>query len=420
MVTFALVDVNNFYVSCERVFDPTLIGRPSLTLSNNDGCVIARSSEAKALGIKMGDPWYQRKAFCQQHGVAVFSSNYALYGDMSQRVMRALEAFTPELEVYSIDEAFLKLDGFEHLDLEQYAQEIKQTIYQWIGLPVCVGIGPTKTLAKVANHIAKKRSKTGVVDLSLSGAQARTLPTVAVADVWGIGPRWARKLQAIGIATAVELRDASPSMIRQQFNVVAERVVHELRGVSCLDIEDAQPKQNIVVSRSFGKVVTAEAELLEAIACYGSRAAEKLRLQHSRCAVLHVFLTTNRYRTSEPQYQASTTWSFDCATNDTRNIIHAARQCLSSLHREGFSYSKCGIMLCAISPDDAIQGNLLHTPDHQRSEQLMQVVDQLNDKMGRGTLRFAAQGIDRRWQMKQEMRSPRYTTRWNELMEVRC
>ena len=420
MVTFALVDVNNFYVSCERVFDPKLIGRPAITLSNNDGCIIARSPEAKALGIKMGEPWYQRSAFCQQHGVAVFSSNYALYGDMSQRVMRLLETFTPELELYSIDEAFLKLDGFEHLNLEKYAQQIKQKIYQWTGLSVCVGLGPTKTLAKVANYVAKERSKTGVFDLSCLYMQDETLPTIAVEEIWGIGQRWAKKLGAMGIKTALELRDVPPNLIRQKFSVVAERVVLELRGVSCLGLETVQPKQNIVVSRSFGKAVIERESLLEAIACYASRAAEKLRVQHSRCGALHVFLLTNRFCLSKPQYQASTTWSFNCSTNDTRDIIHAARECLSSLYHEGLCYSKCGVMLSAISPDDAVQGNLLHTPDYQRSEQLMQVVDQLNAQMGKGTVTFAAQGINRSWKMRQQWRSPRYTTRWSELMRVHC
>lgn len=234
MTTFALVDCNNFYASCERVFAPALNGRPVVVLSNNDGCAIARSNEAKALGIKMGAPWYQIKALCDRYQVAVFSSNYTLYGDMSQRVMRCLEEFTPELEVYSIDEAFLKLDGFEHLDLEAYASKIRQSIGQWTGLPVCVGLGPTKTLAKIANHIAKKRTKKGIYDLSDRIRQIAVLPTIDVSDIWGIGHRWAARLKSMGITNALELRDAEPKIIRQQFSVVVERIVHELREIACL------------------------------------------------------------------------------------------------------------------------------------------------------------------------------------------
>ncbi|MEM9152824.1 MAG: translesion error-prone DNA polymerase V subunit UmuC [Cyanobacteria bacterium P01_F01_bin.3] len=420
MSIFALVDVNNFYASCERVFNPTLLNKPVVVLSNNDGCIIARSSEAKKLGIKMGEPWYKRKAFCEQNNVAVFSSNYALYGDMSQRVMQCLSTFTPNMEVYSVDEAFLQLDGFEHLDLIQYATRIKETVLQWTGLPVSVGLGSTKTLAKVANHIAKQLTKTGVFSLCGICIQAGALPTIPVEKVWGIGQRWSAKLNQMGIETAMDLRRSNPAIIKQEFNVVAERIVYELRGNSCLALETIQPKKNIMVSRSFGKLVTDESELLEAISCYAARSTEKLRQQESRAGGLYVFLRTNRFRENAPQYKASMAWTFPCATNDTREVISAARACLKSLYKDGFEYHKCGVMLLDIAPANAVQSNLFHTPDYRRSEQLMAVVDQLNTQMGRGTVSFAAQGIKRDWQMKQQMRSPRYTTQWNELMVARC
>ena len=420
MRIFALVDVNNFYASCERVFDPTLMHRPVLVLSNNDGCVIARSQEAKALGIKMGEPWYKCKAFCEKHNVAVFSSNYVLYGDMSRRVMQCLSTFTPDMEVYSIDEAFLQFDGFEPSDLTKYAVRIKETVFQWTGLPVCVGLGTTKTLAKAANFSAKKRSKTGVFNLCGPCTQAGTLPTIPVEEIWGVGRCWAARLNQIGIETALDLREAHPAMIRQKFNVVAERIVYELRGESCLALETIQPKKNIMVSRSFGRSVTDELDLLEAVSCYAVSATEKLRQQASRAGGLYVFLKTSRFRTNRPQHESSATYSFSCVTNDTREIIHGARECMKSIYREGFDYHKCGVMLMEISSARAVQGDLFCAPDYQRSEKLMTVVDELNAQLGRNTISYAAQGIQRSWQMKQQMRSPRYTTQWNELMVAKC
>ena len=321
MAVFALVDCNNFYASCERVFQPALENKPVCILSNNDGCIIARSNEAKALGIKMGDPWHKRKAFCQEHGVAVFSSNYTLYGDMSRRVMLCLQKFTPDVEVYSIDEAFLQLDGFEYLNLEEYGTTIRRTVYGCTRIPVCIGIGPTKTLAKVANHLAKARQKqgigSGVLDLCDRNVRNVVLPVIAVEDIWGVGRRWGKRLQAMGIHTAAQLRDAEPKAMRQVFSVVMERMVHELRGTSCLGLEDIQAKKNIMSSRSFGRMVTDKGELLEAVSSYAARAAEKLRRQGSRANGLYVFLQTNRYRPRHPQYQNSATCSFVLPTSDT-------------------------------------------------------------------------------------------------------
>jgi DNA polymerase V len=419
MPVFALCDANNFYASCERVFNPALENRPVAVLSNNDGCIIARSNEVKALGIPMGAPWHQYKALCAQHQVTVFSSNYALYGDMSARVMRCLATFTPNIEIYSIDEAFLLLNGFESSHLVRYAEEMRQIVRQWTGIPISVGIGPTKTLAKIANLIAKKRTTSGVFDLCDRTGQDHVLPTITVGEIWGIGRRWAAKLKGLGIHTAADLREAKPAVIRQELNVVGEHIVHELRGIACLELEAIEPKKTLMVSRSFRHLVIAEPILLEAISAYAARASEKLRQQRSHCGGLSVFLQTNQFRPS-PQYKNSCVWSFDCVTNDTREIMHAARRCLSALFKPGFEYHKCGVMLLDIAPDTFIQNNLFQPKDHQRCDALMATIDRINQRMGSGTLRFAAQGMRGDWQMKQQWRSPRYTTRLKELPKVKC
>lgn len=424
MAVFALCDCNHFYVSCERVFRPDLENRPCGVLSNNDGCFVARSPELKALGIPMGAPWHQYKDLCAQHNVAVFSSNYALYGDMSRRVMDCLSTFTPDLEVYSIDEAFLGLDGFSHLNPTDYGQQMRRQVKQWTGIPISVGIGPTKTLAKIANYVAKRR-KSGVFDLCEPAVQDALLPTIPVREIWGIGHRRAKRLEPLGIHTAADLRAADATAIRQVLTVAGERIVHELRGGVCLELEDVQPKKNILSSRSFGHLVTQKAPLLEAIADYAARAAYKLRAQGSRCGALSVFLQTNRFHKGEPQYSNSCAWSFDIPASDTREIIHAARACLSALYRPAFRYHKCGVLLLDLAPDILVQGHLFRNPDYQRSDGLMSLVDSLNAAMGKGTLRFAAQGVEKgrhrkTWEMRQQWRSNRYTSRWDELVTVRC
>lgn len=425
MPIFALCDCNNFYASCERVFQPALNKRAIAVLSNNDANVVARSQQTKDLGIPMGAPWYQYRAFCSEHNVVVFSSNYALYGDMSQRVMDCLSTFTPELEVYSIDEAFLQMDGFAHLDLSEYGRQMQQRVRQWTGIPIGVGIGPTKILAKVANYVAKKRTSRGVFNLCDRSIQDQVLPTIAVGDIWGIGRRWAIRLNAIGIETAADLRGAEPRIIRQEFNVVAERIVHELRGTACLGLEEIQPKKNIMCSRSFGRMIAEKHLLLEAIAAHAARAAVKLRGQGSHCGGLQVFLQTNRFRENKPQYSNSCTWSFTVPNSDSREIIRAARSCMASLYRPGFEYHKCGVMLVDLAPSAAVQGNLFYSTDHERTDKLMALMDSVNAKMGRGTLTFAAQGLAkgkqrRSWGMRQQWRSPRYTTRLNEIIKVKC
>lgn len=418
MSIFALVDCNNFYASCERVFQPALNKKPVVVLSNNDGCVVARSNEAKALGIPMGALWHHYKELCETNNVAVFSSNYALYGDMSQRVMDCLSTFTPDVEVYSIDEAFLGLDSFGHRALIEYASQMRRTVRQWTGIPVSIGLGPTKTLAKVANHVAKKRTKTGVFDLCDRAAQDDILPTISVQDIWGIGSRWGARLNALGIQTAADLRDTKPQTIGKALNVVGERIVLELRGTACLSLETPEPKKQIMCSRSFGYGVTAKSELLEAVSSYAARAAEKLRFQDSRAGGVYVFLQTNRFRVQAPQYQGNRTYTFSHPTSDTREIIHAARQGIGSLYRSGFTYKKCGLMLLDISSAETHQPDLFAPVDYQQPEKLMNLVDRLNGRMGQNTLFFAAQGTKRRWRMRQNLRSPRYTSRWEELPQV--
>ena len=297
---------------------------------------------------------------------------------------------------------------------------MQKKLRQWTGIPIGVGLGPTKTLAKLANFVAKKRTKTGVFSLCELSIREQLLPTIPVDEVWGIGRCWAAKLSALGITTAAALRDAEPKAIRQVLNVMGERIVYELRGEACLSLEAIAPKQTIMCSRSFGRMVTDQSELLEAIACYAAKAAEKLRGQKSQCGGLHVFLQTNRFQPHVPQYRNSYTWSFLCPTNDSREIIWAAQQCIVSLFRAGFQYQKVGVMLMDIGPDECIQQSLLRSPNYDRSDALMNLVDRLNNQMGSGTIQFAAQGLNRDWQMRQQQRSPRYTTRLSELVQVRC
>ena len=296
MKIFALVDCNNFYASCERVFDPRLKERAIVILSNNDGCIVARSNEAKSLGIPMGIPVFKQKAVIKKHNVAVFSSNYQLYGDMSKRVMDSLGLFTPDMEVYSIDEAFLRLDYLEPRNLHEYCKTIREKVLQWTGIPVSIGIGPTKVLAKIANHVAKKQTDVGVFDIRCQQKQDEILKSLNVDKLWGIARGWSERLNSIGIYKASELRDASPPIIRKHLSVVGERILRELKGQSCIDLEAIQPKKNIMSSKSFGKPLTKKESIEEALSNYAARACEKLRKQNSRAQAVHVFIKTNGFR----------------------------------------------------------------------------------------------------------------------------
>lgn len=419
---FALVDVNSFYASCETVFRPDLKGRPVVVLSNNDGCVIARSAEAKGL-VTMGAPYFKQREIFRRHGIVAFSSNYELYADMSHRVMTTLEEITPRVEIYSIDEAFCDLTGVSNcLNLEAFGREIRQTLLQRTHLTVGVGIAPTKTLAKLANFAAKKwqRQTGGVLDLSRVERQRKLMAALPVEEVWGVGRRLSKKLNAMGIKTVLELADTHPAVIRKHFSVVLERTVRELCGESCLGLEEFAPhKQEIICSRSFGERVTDYEAMRQAICSYAARAAEKLRAEHQFCRFISAFVKTSPFALNEPYYGNSASVKLLTPTEDSRDIINAATRCLDAIWKEGLRYQKAGVMLGDFFSLGVAQLNLFDdTPPRRNSAELMAVIDELNKK-GRGTLWFAGQGIEQQWQMKREMLSPRYTTRFSDLLRVR-
>jgi len=418
MKIFALVDCNNFYASCERVFDPRLKNRPIVVLSNNDGCIVARSNEVKALGIPMGVPYFEYKAVIKKHQVAVFSSNYQLYGDMSQRVMASLRLFAPDMEVYSIDEAFLRLDYFPSRDLVDYCKTIRAKVVQWTGIPVSIGIGPSKVLAKVANRVAKTQTDEGVFDIRSEETQDEILKTLDVEKLWGIAGRWAERLNRIGIEKASDLRDANPTIVRKHLSVVGERLLRELRGQSCIDLEDVQPRKSILSSKSFGTLVTKKEPLEEALANYAARACEKLRKQNSRAQAVYVFIQTNGFKKTEKQYNNAFTLTLTIPASDTRTIIEAAKFCLSQIYKPGYRYKKTGIMLLDLIPAAVEQRHLFVDFDHRPGDRLMGLVDRVNRSHGPDTLFFGAQGVTREWKMRCGLRSPRYTTQWDELLRV--
>jgi DNA polymerase V len=415
---FALVDCNNFYASCERVFAPNLKERAIVILSNNDGCIVARSNEAKSLGIPMGAPIFKQKAIIKKNNVAVFSSNYELYGDMSKRVMDSLSLFTPDMEVYSIDEAFLRLDYLQPRNLYEYCKTIREKILQWTGIPVSIGIAPTKVLAKVANHVAKKKTD-GVFDIRCQQKQDDILKSLDADKIWGIARSWSKRLNSMGIYKASELRDASPTIIRKHLSVVGERILRELKGQSCIDLETIQPKKNIISSKSFGKSITKKEPIEEALSNYAARACEKLRKQNSRAQAVHVFVQTNGFRETDRQYNNAITHTLTTPTSDTRIIIEAAKFCLSKIYQHGYRYKKTGIMLLYLIPASLEQKQLFVDFDHRPGDHLMKIMDRVNKEQGSDTLFFGAQGVTREWQMRCGSRSPRYTTQWNELLMVR-
>lgn len=422
MPVFALVDCNNFYASCEKLFRPDLKDTPVVVLSNNDGCVVARSREAKLLGIKMGVPVFQIKSEMQRHGILAFSSNYALYADLSSRVMRTLEEMAPRVEVYSIDEAFLDLTGIESaISLVEFGQQVRERIGHWIGITVCVGIAPTKTLAKLANHAAKKYPATqGVVDLTNPDRQRRLLALVPVDEVWGVGRRLSKRLNALGITTALDLANASPRAIRDQFSVVLERTVRELNGESCIELEEIPPtKKQIVCSRSFGVKVTHFELLREAICEYATRATEKLRKEQQQAKVMTVFIRTSPFKDNEPQYSNSASGELLIPSCDTRDFIELANHLLKRIWKDGFRYAKAGVMLSDFYDPGMFQPGLFDdVSTRSNSQQLMSVLDTINQS-GAGKVFFAGQGTKQDWSMKREHLSPAYTTRWDQLPRVK-
>ena len=416
----ALVDCNNFYASCERVFRLDWQQRPLGVLSNNDGCLVARSNELKDANIPMGSPLFKVRAQLQALNAVVVSSNYELYGDMSARVMETLSQFTPNLEIYSIDEAWLDLSGFNPAILEGYAREIAATTKRNTGIPVSIGIAPTKVLAKIANRICKKRKIPGqVFNLGNENALDDVLSSIAVGDICGIGRRLAPRLNQAGIFTALDLRNCDPDRMRQQYSVVMQRLILELRGIPSLGAEEVAPKKQIIASRSFRERVTDLNALQEAVSYHVTRAGEKLRHQGSVCGMLQVSLRTGRHNPNERYFGRSTQVQFATPTADTRKLIRAARQAAEQIYLEGPRYAKAGIMLFDLTPANRLQLGLFELGDSDRSRALMEVVDQLNRCYGKKTVFFASEGIQKRWVMKRQMRTPAYTTCWEDLPEVR-
>lgn len=417
---FALVDCNNFYASCERLFRPGLEGRPVVVLSNNDGCVIARSNEAKVIGIGMGAAFHLIKDQLRRDRVAVFSSNYALYGDMSARVMQVLSDRAPATEVYSIDEAFLDLDGLR--DPAGFAQDLRREVRRWTGIPVSIGIARTKTLAKVANRMAKKDAVLGGVGMLADDAAVEdVLGRMDVTDLWGVAGRTARRLEMMGIRTALELKRADPREIRREFSVVMERMVRELNCISCLPLEMmAQDKKQIIASRSFGGMIDREEDLREAIASYAARAAEKLRRGGLVARHMGLFLRTNRFRPDLPQYNPYVQFTLPEPVADSTELVRISGRLLKQAWRPGFRWHKGGVVLMDLCRAGSFQPDMLApVVDRERRGRLMEAMDAINRDWGRDTVRIAATGVSRGWSMRQGLRSPRYTTRWDELARVR-
>lgn len=415
----ALIDCNSFYCSCERVFNPKLEGHAVIVLSNNDGCAVARTDEAKALGIKMGDPFFKIKTLCQQNKVHVFSSNYTLYGDMSRRIMQLLSEFSPDIEVYSIDEAFLSFKGMNQ-NLIEYSLMIKNIIKQYTGIPVSIGIGPTKVLAKVANQYAKKNKKAtnGIFQIGVDQKSDQLLKSFLVEDVWGIGRQSAKKLALLNIHTAYDLKYANLTLIQKTLTIVGKRITEELRGIPCLALEtELSPKHQIISSRSFGRPVLDKSELKEALANHVTIASEKLRKQKSVTQSLLVFIQTNPFNPSA-QYYNSITTSLLSGTAATHQLIRHATQALDQIYQPGYEYKKVGVVLMNISPKTHSQLDLFSQSDPIKDESLMRVIDQINLRQGKGTLKFAACGMDQGWKMRSDRKSPNYTTNWDELLKV--
>lgn len=415
-MTYALIDGNSFYCSCERLFDPRLATRPVIVLSNNDGCAVARTPEAKALGIAMGAPYFKIRDLCARNSVAVFSSNYALYGDISRRMNDVYRDFAPDIETYSIDETFLDLRGVESKQALALAFDLRATIRQWIGIPTCVGIGPTKVLAKLANKIAKSDAALqGVCDLRDADYRALRLANFAVADIWGVGPASAAKLVAHGIETAAQLRDMDLADARRLLTVVGERLVLELGGVPCIDLEAVPPtRKGIAVTRSFSQRITERDGMLQAVAAYAARAAEKLRHHGLAVQAITVFMHTSRHSVG-PAFSASRNAQFSPATHDTRKMVAAAQRLAAAIWRDGYAFYKAGIICNDLVKADSAAPDLFEQGDTPRDQRLMTAFDLINQRFGRDAIMLAAAGVRRPWSTKFDRRSPRYTTRLDEV-----
>lgn len=418
---FGLIDCNNFYASCERVFNPSLNEKPIVVLSNNDGCVIARSTEAKKLGIPMGEPAYKLKGLIETNQVQVFSSNYVLYGDMSHRVMNTIATFTPDMEIYSIDEAFLLFDGFDNFDLKTYGEKIVRTTKRNTGIPVSLGIAPTKTLAKVANKFAKRyKAYQGVCIIDTDKKREKALKLTEIGDVWGIGRQFSKKLQYYSINTAWDFTQRTKSWVRHTMGVVGERTWLELRGTPCVEMEQTTAKKSICTSRSFGEKLTELAPISEAVANFTASCAEKLRNQHSYACVLIVFIQTNPFATNQPQYSNQRVIQLPVPTNDSSELINFALQGLKSIFKEGYRFKKAGVIVGEIVPERPLQGDLFDIRNREKYNKVMTVMDTLNARYGRQKVKIASQGFDRKWKLKNEKLSPCYSTNISDIMEVKA
>ena len=418
--SFALVDCNNFYASCERIFNPKLIGRPIVVLSNNDGCIITRSAEAKGLGIKMGEPYFKAKQIIKKNNVKVFSSNYALYGDISQRVMETLSSFSPNMEIYSIDEAFLGFDGFKNYELNTYCKYMKEKVKKWVGIPVSIGLSKTKTLAKIANHLAKKDlNYDGVCILKCKTSIDKALRDTEINDVWGIGRSLSIFLKKYNVRTAKDFILLDQQWIRKNMGVVGERIYFELKGISCLDLELAPSnKKSCCVSRSFSKNIEKLEDLEESISNYGTRVAEKIRNEKLVAQSMSVFALTNYFNKREKQYSNSIRLQLPFPTNDSIKIVKRALEGLRQIYRSGYKYKKAGIILYELNQASKVRG--LFDLDREQSSNIMKTIDQINYKYGGSTIKLASEGIEKKWTMRRSKMSKCYTTRFDELVEVRC
>jgi DNA polymerase V len=417
----AIIDCNSFFVSCERVFDPSLRKKPVVVLSNNDGCVIARSDEAKALGIPMGAPYFEWKDLIEKENVRYFSSNYHLYGDMSGRVMEVIRYIHPDIEVYSIDEAFMNLDDVPVENIPALVSLIRREVYTQTGIPVSIGVGPSKTLAKIANRLAKKNKKG--IEILVDECQIREiLQQTDVSDIWGIGRRYAYKLGSWGISNAWQLCQQPEAWIRKHLGgVVGLRLFYELKGIQALEMEpELDSKKSIACTRSFGNPVTNLKEMKEAVATYISRAAEKLRKQQSSAYILSVYMRTNKFNDQSPFVHRQQHYVFPVATDNTAIMIKAAMTLVENMWQEGLQYKKAGVMLDGIVPSGTIQYNLFEEAPFKYHPDSMKVLDSINKKMGRDTIHFAATGIQKNWKMRSGYRSPQYTTKWEELLQVKA
>ena len=415
---FALIDCNSFYASCEKIFRPDLKDRPVVILSNNDGCVIARSSEAKKMGVSMTQPWYQIKDQYLSKGGIVFSSNYEFYADISNRVMNVLSDLCPEIDIYSIDEAFLDLRSFKkNIDLVNFAYDCKRKIREWVGIPVSIGIAPTKTLAKLANKVAKDDPRfDGVVILSEPRVIKHFLRSMPVEKIWGVGKRLTARLENIGVKTAHDLTQIDSRLIGDNFNVVLERTVRELKGQSCITLHDfMEPKKQIMVSRSFGRSIRTKNVLSEAISFHASRAAEKLRYEKQKCRLITTFIRSNRFNTKIKQVYASRSLELIHPTDDTRIIIKSANRILEKIYANGYQYAKAGILLSDFTDSYGYQMSLFDKKrDEKSASKLMETIDYIN-LMEIAKVGFGNQGYQNTWKMKREIKSQRYTTKIDEI-----